>query len=301
MLAFPFLAILGLAAGVASYKLCVGPFAAAIAAEEQVERARAARAARESGPSTGLLARAGWRLERILPLTRTRERGLRERLDRAGVRMSAASWHGITVGATLSSLAAGLLAAATFGAGFAGAVTLAAAFAAAGYLSCRLYLSAKERKRRELIEKTLPDALERLSTVVTSGISVDEAFREIARGGDMGAVGEEFARVDREINLMDMTREEALTSMARRCQSVDMTFFASSLIQATRDGTSIGAALEQQSANARAAWFDRLRERIRKINTSISLPLGLCFLPATVILLVAPMLVREFEQLGQML
>lgn len=293
--------IAGLAAVAAAlaYKRALAPFAETVERERVLERARAERDEREKPARTGWISRIAAVVERALPITRKRERTLRDKLDRAGVRMSAETWRGACIAVTTSSAIAGFAAGSVHGpiAGAAGC----ALGAAAGLAATSAFLARKRKRRREAIEKAIPDALERLSTAMSSGMSIDEAFREVARAKEMGPIGEEFGRVDREINLINMTREEALSGMSQRAENIDVTFFVSALVQASREGSSIAAIVDQQSKNARAAWFIRLRERINKIDTKIDVVLGMCFLPAALALTCAPIFVQQFASLGRML
>lgn len=291
MVVFSIIAVVGVMVGFCAYKICLSPFAAQIEYEESIERARSARVAREKKRDTGILMRAASAVERLLPITRERERENREKLDSAGVKMSAASWRGITIVVMIScSVAVAFFSFALFATGMVGVALGIVLGAALGRGSCYLYLSKKTKARREEIEKRLPDALERLANVVVSGLTVNEALREVGFASDLGAIGEEFARVDREINLVNISQEEALAAMSRRCKSIDVSFFTSALIQAIREGAPLETILQQQSENARAAWFDRIKERINKIDVKITFPLGFFFMPASILLLVGPML-----------
>lgn len=96
---------------------------------------------------------------------------------------------------------------------FAGA---AACCAACGWMAPSWALSRRERNRRRAIELALPDAMELLGIAIAAGSPIEQCFREVAESMD-GPLAREFSLVDREVNLLGRSREEALEHLGQRC------------------------------------------------------------------------------------
>ena len=190
------------------------------------------------------------------------------------------TWRSIRVVSALGC--AGLAGVAAAGMGFeppafAGA---AACCAACGWMAPSWALSRRERNRRRAIELALPDAMELLGIAIAAGSPIEQCFREVAESMD-GPLAREFSLVDREVNLLGRSREEALEHLGQRCRSQDVSAFT-----ALTEGLAVQAALARETAQAEAM------ERIRKMPTKLDIVLSLCFLPPTVALVVVPTVVN---------
>ena len=175
-----------------------------------------------------------------------------------------------------------------------------AAGAAAGWCLAGLYLAAKATSRSEEISQALPSVLELLSIVVSAGMMVEQGFRQVSEDDSFYPLSEEFARVDREINQLGYTRVEALKSLSQRCGNVQLDYFCAAMIEATKKGSSIADVLMAQAAFARKARRDALVEKARRLSSMMALPLSFFFIPAILIVVLAPqigMLVQLFSSM----
>ena len=236
-------------------------------------------------------------LDRFVPLTRTDVESCRSRLSKAGVAIEPETWRSIRVVASMGCAGfAGIMAA---GAGLAplmlaGAV---ACSAACGWMGPSWELSRRERLRRRTIEARLPDAMELLGIAIAAGSPIEQCFREVAESMD-GPLAQEFSLVDKEVNLLGHSREEALKHLGQRCCSSDVSAFTAQLTQAVSQGTSISDGLVAQAALAREMAQAEMMERIRKMPTKLDIVLSLCFLPPTVALVVVPTVVDLLDFLN---
>lgn len=295
------LLVIGSAAGLVAYEVLVR---ATVGGERglavRVERAGGAKADAASEAVA-----AGWRtrarvlldrwtrlVERFAPLARSESDDCRERLRKAGVAVTPETWRSVRV---LSSAGCALLAGALSTSTLAlSPLLLAAAVTGAGAVGWALPaadLSRRTRKRRASIEAWLPDAMELLGIAIAAGSPVEQCFREVAASME-GPLAEEFVLVDQEVNLLGLTREQALGNLAQRCCSQEVSAFVAQLTQAISQGSSIASGLAVQAALARdTAQADAL-ERIRKMPTKLDIVLSLCFLPPTVVLVIVPTVVN---------
>ena len=110
--------------------------------------------------------------------------------------------------------------------------------------------SRRERNRRRAIELALPDAMELLGIAIAAGSPIEQCFREVAENMD-GPLAREFSLVDREVNLLGRSREEALEHLGQRCRSQDVSAFTAQLMQAVSQGSSLTEGLAVQDVYKR--------------------------------------------------
>lgn len=247
------------------------------------------------------IGRATRAIEHALPMARSDSEAYREMLSGAGWDITPETWRGLRV---LAAAAGALVACALTVPGGQLAPPAVCAFAAvaavAGWALPRLVLARAEQRRRRAIERQLPDAMELLGIAVAAGSPVEQCFREVARNLEK-PLSEEFEAVDREVNLLGHTREQAFEHLAKRCRSRDVAAFAAQLAQAVNQGSSVAEGLTAQAELARATAQAAAIERIRKMPTKLDIVLSFCFLPPTIALVVAPTVVNLMQFLNDTL
>lgn len=253
------------------------------------------------GAPTRFLAAAGRRIERVLPMTRADGDSYRTLIMRAGWRLEPETWRAARI---VSAAGCGALACAsslTVGGATPTAACAATAVAAvAGWTAPRIVLARAIARRRRLIEAQLPDAMELLGIAIAAGSPVEQCFREVAQNLEQPLAGE-FEAVDREVNLLGHSREQALDHLAARCESRDVSAFVAQLAQAVSQGSSIAEGLSSQAALARETAQAAALERIRKMPTKLDVILSFCFLPPTIALVVVPTVVDLLKFLNDTL
>ncbi len=238
--------------------------------------------------------------ERVLPMTRLDGEAYRGLLARAGWSIEPETWRGIRVLITVACAA--LVGFATAGTSrdplFVGVFVAIASVLA--WVASRVVLGRAVVLRRRMLENQLPDAMELLSIAIAAGSPVEQCFREVA--GNIGQpLAAEFAAVDREVNLLGHSRDQALSNLARRCESRDVSAFVTQLALAVNQGASIAESLSAQAALARQTAQTALLERIRKMPTKLDMVLSFCFLPPTIALVVVPTVVDLLKFLNDTL
>ena len=93
--------------------------------------------------------------------------------------------------------------------------------------------------------------------------------------------------------MLGHSRAKALSNLAQRCASQEVTAFAAQLTQAIEQGASVAQGLaEIQAALARArTQAAAALEHIRKMPTKLDVVLSVCFLPPTTLLVLVPTVV----------
>ena len=260
----------------------------------------------EGGGASRYLAREGMArlreravtaLAGFAPLSmRERERS-RERLRCAGIALEPETWRCACFAAVSGCV---LVAVAACAALHVTPVTFAFAVCGAGLAGCgglQLYLRSKRQARRAAIDAGLPDAMELLGVAIAAGSPVEQCFRQVAESLN-GPLADEFRLVDQEVNLLGHSRAKALSNLAQRCASQEVTAFAAQLTQAIEQGASVAQGLANQAALARSRAQAAALEHIRKMPTKLDVVLSVCFLPPTTLLVLLPTVVDLLAFLG---
>ena len=236
----------------------------------------------------GALFVAARRIEQWLPMERSQNAACRDLLVRAGWKIEPETWRGIRIISLVScGLIAGGLALLQGASRPLAAGGVAVIFAAFGWVLPRLVLARATMRRQQAIEAQLPDAMELLGISVAAGSPIEQSFREVALNLDE-PLASEFSAVDREVNLLGHTRDQALMHVSERCASKDVAVFVAQFIQAISQGSSIAEGLAAQATLAHETAQAHALERIRKMPTKLDLVLSFCFLPPTIALVIVP-------------
>ena len=164
-----------------------------------------------------------------------------------------------------------------------------------GYLLPDMLLNSKEKERKELILKELPDVLDLLSVSVEAGLGLDAALQKVVEMS-IGPLAQEFEQTLQEINI-GKQRREALRDMAQRVNVNDVTVFLGAVIQADQLGVSVTNVLRLQSAQVRANRRMRAEEKAQQAPVKILIPLVLFVFPTIIIVLLGPALISIMETL----
>lgn len=153
-------------------------------------------------------------------------------------------------------------------------------------------LRLRRERRRFRIERALPDFLDRMTLGLEAGLSFELALRR-ASVGFGSELGEEIRRA---VRLLDLGRPKSnvLAELAGRNPSQDLRGFATSVKQADRLGTSLAKTLRVQSGILRARRRRRAQEASRRLPVLVVFPLVFFFLPALLIIYLAPPLLHLF-------
>ena len=155
-----------------------------------------------------------------------------------------------------------------------------------------LWLSLRIERRQRDLDRRLPDFLDRVSLALEAGLGFEVALRRSAHRFP-GRLGEELRRMVRMID-RGHTRTEAMVEMAARNPSDDLVAFAAAVRQSDRLGTSLARTLRVQSDLLRARRKRRAQEAGRRLPVLIVFPLVFFFLPALLIVYLAPPLLHLF-------
>src|SRR6195256_186248 len=149
-----------------------------------------------------------------------------------------------------------------------------------------LWLKQKVDKRRNEIQKGLPDAMDLLVIAVDAGLGFDAA---LARVTDKykNALSAAFAKMLREVEL-GRPRREAMDEMGRSSGVDDLHNFVQAVIQSEQFGTGIGKILRIQADEMRRKRRQRAQEKAAQATLKMMLPMVGCIFPTLWIVLLGP-------------
>jgi tight adherence protein C len=162
----------------------------------------------------------------------------------------------------------------------------------------RFNLMFRITKRKDAMERQLPDVLDMLSVNVEAGLGFEQALLHIIEHFD-GALIDEFNITYREMS-MGRSRREALILLGERCDIDDLKSFTGSIIQANKLGISLKNVLHTQAASIRENRRSKIEEKAHKMSIKILLPMVMFIFPVIFIILMGPAVVSIMEMFGGM-
>jgi len=145
------------------------------------------------------------------------------------------------------------------------------------------------RKRRQEIQRYLPDAVDLLEICVSSGIGLDMAWNivsdEIHHVSEVLGTAMDLSNFEMHLGA---SRTEAMRSMAVRTGADQLSSLAAILVQSERFGTSVAVALKEFTASMREERRMTAEEEAEKVAVKLIVPMVLCIFPAVIIVTVGP-------------
>ena len=156
----------------------------------------------------------------------------------------------------------------------------------------RVWLKWRRDRRCEAIDLALPNFLDRLALSMEAGLGFEIAFRRTT-GSFPGLLGDELRKFVRELD-RGHTRVEALDRLGERSPSSDLAAFIAAVKQSDRLGTSLARTMRIQTVILRARRKRKAEEASRRLPVLIVFPLVFFFLPALLIIYLAPPILHLF-------
>ncbi len=171
-------------------------------------------------------------------------------------------------------------------------------FAVLGFYSPNVWIRNRITRRKDLISKGFPDALDLMVVCIEAGTSLDAALTK---------VGDELALSNRtlsnEFKLLSLelragkSRKEALQNLALRCDLDDVNSLVTLLIQTDKFGTSVAQALRVYSDSMRTTRQQRAEEQAAKLPVKMLFPMILFLFPPLFVVILGPGAIRIYKAL----
>jgi len=177
-----------------------------------------------------------------------------------------------------------------------GAIVLACV----GYFVPMMILNSQVEARHRKLLAPFPDALDLLVTSVEAGLALDMAFRRVADEIRSAApeLALEFQLVNHEVSA-GIPRLEAFRHLADRTGLEEVKSLVNMMVQAERFGTSIATALRIHGDLVRQKRMAKAEEEAAKVSPKLTIIMILFLMPALVIVLLGPAIIRVRDALTQ--
>lgn len=154
----------------------------------------------------------------------------------------------------------------------------------------RMFMRAEAARAREA-ERHLSEMLETIALGLRSGLSFDQSFALYGAHFD-APFAQACASAYRSWSLGLMTREQALRELADSYACDRLGRVVTDVVRSLRFGTAIVSRLEDEAADARAAYRAEVEERVARAPVKMMLPTGTLILPAMLLLVLGPVLLE---------
>ena len=158
-----------------------------------------------------------------------------------------------------------------------------------GYMGVSFVLDKIIAKRQKLIRRAFPDALDLLVICSEAGLSLDSALQKVTTELSMSQpiLADELSTVIAETRA-GIDRHIALQRLVERTGIDDIKGLVSAISQCMRFGTSIAETLRDYSEELRDKRTQAAEEMAAKIGVKLIFPLGICLMPAFLMVVMAP-------------
>ncbi len=157
-------------------------------------------------------------------------------------------------------------------------------------------VSSRARKRRDLIERGLPDLIDLLVVTLEAGLSFPQSLRLAATKIKEPLASE--VRLTLQEQNMGLTLVEALDHLLVRIDTPGVRMFSRSIAQGETMGVSTGQIMRNLAIELRKRQRAYAEERAQKAPVKILFPIMFLIMPALFIVLLLPVMITVMDVLG---
>jgi len=167
-----------------------------------------------------------------------------------------------------------------------------------GFYLPDIWLKQKTDKRKIMLFKALPDALDLLVVCVEAGMGLDAALLKVGQ-----EIEDTYPDLSREFGYLNLEmragkqRQEALKNLYLRTGINEMNSLVTLLIQTDKFGTSVSKALQVFSESFRTKRYQMAEELAAKLPVKILIPLILFIFPALFVVIIGPAAITIYKNI----
>jgi len=171
----------------------------------------------------------------------------------------------------------------------------------AGAYAPDLWLRNAIAKRRQLLQKGVPDALDLLVICAEAGQSLDGAIRRVSEelSRSCPSLAEELALTGLELGLLP-DRRTALENLDLRCGLPSIRSVVQTLAQTEKYGTPLSQSLRVLAAEYRNDRMMKAEAKAARLPAILTVPMICFILPPLFIVLIGPAIIRIIDLLGRL-
>lgn len=151
-------------------------------------------------------------------------------------------------------------------------------------------------RRKDDVQRTLPDFLDMVASTVQAGLSLNAALA-YAVDAAPGAVGDEIKEALTEIRL-GRGRADALKAAADRLRQEEFTTMVAAVTQAERLGANVGKILNELADDTRSHRILIVEEHAAKLPVKMVFPMAFFLLPALFVIIFGSLIVNYLSHTG---
>jgi len=161
-----------------------------------------------------------------------------------------------------------------------------------------IFLIACVKHRQQEIHNALPQAIDLMVLCVDAGLGIDATLQRVSSDSTKiaKALNDELNILSHEI-LLGLDKEQAYRELYDRTGVDELKTFGSALTQASKLGLSIAKVLRSQSEFIRKKQSQKAEEKAMKMPIYMAFPLWFFIMPALMLLVLAPSLIKFYHQL----
>lgn len=200
-------------------------------------------------------------------------------------------------GAVAVAVLAGLVGSIVYPKGFSGWIPLGAGIL--WLVLVKIYVDRRVKRRREVLDKSLPTVLDFMVVTVEAGFGLNAALVRVAE-----EIADTFPLFSRLMFRAEMemragaSRADSLRRLSWRTGLEDVKGLVTLIIQADQYGTSLADSLRVYSDTVRTKRRQRAEEQAAKTPVKLVFPLALFIFPAILIVLLGGALIKVYKELG---
>jgi len=158
-----------------------------------------------------------------------------------------------------------------------------------GYALPNVLLKNKTTKRKTVLQRAFPDALDLTVICVESGMSIEKSFQKVAeeiaqQGPELAS---EIALTNAELSYLG-DRSQAYENFAQRTGLQAVKALTGALVQAERYGTPIASALRVLSEESRGERMSIAERKAASLPAKLTVPMIVFFLPVLFVVIIGP-------------
>ncbi len=167
-----------------------------------------------------------------------------------------------------------------------------------GFVAPDIFIANLASKRRQALQKALPDGLDPLVICAEAGLSLDAALNRVAEeiGTSSPELADELALTAVELNFLP-ERRQALVNFGKRCDLPAVRGVVNTLVQTEKYGTPLSQSLRVLSAEFREQRMLKAEEKAARLPATLTVPMILFILPTLFIVLVGPAMIDVYDKL----
>jgi tight adherence protein C len=160
-----------------------------------------------------------------------------------------------------------------------------------GYFYPNIWLDGMIKRRSDMVLRAMPFIVDMLALSVEAGLDFMAAIQRVIEKAPPSPLTEEFETLIKETKI-GSSRAEGLRQLGWRVNVIEINSFCATLIAADSVGASIAPLLKQLSNELRIKRSSRAEQQGATAATKILIPMIFFILPAVLVAIFAPMLLK---------